>query len=74
MRGLSGFLSSWCRRLGPHLELTWETQGSSPGSDRDLEFPMAITAGSQKSSRVGPWISASLLRWKTDVRPPVELR
>ena len=30
VRGLSGFLSSWCGRLGPHLELRWETQGSSP--------------------------------------------
>ena len=27
--GLSGFLSSWCRRLGPHLDLRQETQGSS---------------------------------------------
>ena len=30
VRGLSGFLSSWCRRLGPHLQLRQETQGSSP--------------------------------------------
>ena len=30
VRGLSGFLSSWCRQLGPHLKLRWETQGSSP--------------------------------------------
>ena len=30
VRGLSGFLLSWCRGLGPHLELRWETQGSSP--------------------------------------------
>ena len=30
VKGLSGFLSSWCRGLGPHLELRWETQGSSP--------------------------------------------
>ena len=30
VRGLSGFLSSWCRGLGPHLEWRWETQGSSP--------------------------------------------
>ena len=30
VRGLSGFLSSWCGQLGPHLELRWETQGSSP--------------------------------------------
>ena len=27
--GLSGFLSNWCRRLGPHLDLRQETQGSS---------------------------------------------
>ena len=30
VRGLSGFLWSWCRQLGPHLKLRWETQGSSP--------------------------------------------
>ena len=30
VRGLSGILSSWCRQLGPHLEMRWETQGSSP--------------------------------------------
>ena len=30
VRGLSGFLLSWCRRLGPHVELRRETQGSSP--------------------------------------------
>ena len=29
-RGLSGFLSSWCRDLGPHLELWPEPQCSSP--------------------------------------------
>ena len=26
VRGLSGFLSSWCRGQGPHLELKWEPQ------------------------------------------------
>ena len=30
VRGLSGFLSSWCRGLGPHPELRLETQDSSP--------------------------------------------
>ena len=30
VRGLSEFLSSWCRRLGPCLEMRQETQGSSP--------------------------------------------
>ena len=30
VRGLSGFLLSWCRGLGPHLEFRRETQGSSP--------------------------------------------
>ena len=29
-RGLLGFLSSWFRQLGPHVELRRETQGSSP--------------------------------------------
>ena len=29
-RGRSEFLSSWCRGLGPHLELRRETQVSSP--------------------------------------------
>ena len=29
-RGLSGFLSTRCQVLGPHLELKPETQGSSP--------------------------------------------
>ena len=30
VRGLSGFLSSRCRGIGPHLELRLEPQGSSP--------------------------------------------
>ena len=29
VRGLSGFFSSWCRQLGPHLEMRRETQVSS---------------------------------------------
>ena len=29
-RGFSGFLSSWCRVLGPHLELRLQPQVSSP--------------------------------------------
>ena len=29
-RGSSGFLSSPCRRIGPHHELRWKTQVSSP--------------------------------------------
>ena len=30
VRGISGFLSNWCRGLGLHLELRQETQDSSP--------------------------------------------
>ena len=30
VRGTSGFLSSHCRGIWPHLDLRWETQGSSP--------------------------------------------
>ena len=30
-RGLSGFFSSWCWGLGPHLQLRPEPQSSSPG-------------------------------------------
>ena len=30
VKGLSGFLSSWCQDLGLHLELSPEPQGSSP--------------------------------------------
>ena len=30
VRGLSGFLLSWCRGLRPHLRLRRKTQGSSP--------------------------------------------
>ena len=29
VRGLSGFLLSWFRELGPYLQLKWEIQGSS---------------------------------------------
>ena len=29
-RGISGFLSSWCRGLWPHLKLRLEPQASSP--------------------------------------------
>ena len=37
-RGLSGFLSSQCRGLGPHLELKPEPQGSSPEWTWILDF------------------------------------
>ena len=30
VRGLLGVLSSWCRKIGPHIELRWETQHSTP--------------------------------------------
>ena len=29
-RGLLGFHWGWCNGRGPHLELRWEPQGSSP--------------------------------------------
>ena len=30
VRGLLGVLSSWCRKIGPHIKLRWETQHSTP--------------------------------------------
>ena len=52
-RGLSGFLSSWYRGLGPHLELRRETQGSSPALTGILGFLWRFHWGSQTSSCVG---------------------
>ena len=45
VRGLSGFLSSWCRGLVPHLDLRQETQGSSPALTRILGFLQRVHWG-----------------------------
>ena len=43
-------------------------------SDMDIGVPMEIPLGNLTLSRVEAWNSASLLRCKRGVRPPVELR
>ena len=43
--GLSGVLSSWCRGIGPHLELRRETQTSSPVLIWILRFLMSLHWG-----------------------------
>ena len=48
--------------------------GFLSSSERYLGVPMEISLGSQTSSRVGAWNSASLSRWQRGVRPPVVLR
>ena len=82
--GKSGILVSYEGCLGILLESVEATRASSRGeagnsgflssSERYLGVPMEISLGSQTSSRVGAWNSASLSRWKSGVRPPVELR
>ena len=62
VRGLSGFLSSWCRRQGPHLALTGESPGLSRVAagglgflcryHRELREPLVLPQGSQVSIQV----------------------
>ena len=61
-RGLSGFLSSWYRGLGPHLELRRETQGSFP----------ALTGISGPLWRF-PWESDVVSCWGIELRFPPEV-
>ena len=71
VRGLSGFLSSWCRGRGPPLELRWETQGSSPAltgiSGFLWKFPLGVRRrlvlghGTALPSRGGKGVSGLLL-------------
>ena len=42
--------------------------------DEMVGWPMEFQQGSQASSPVETWNSASLSKWKRGVRPPVELR
>ena len=70
VRGLSGFLSSWFRRLWPHVELMRETQGSSPAltgiSGSLWRFPWGVRRrlvlghGTPLPSRGGKGVSALL--------------
>ena len=62
----------WATRASSLVEVG--KSGFLSCSDRDLWVPMEIPLGSQTSSRVGAWNSASLSRWQSGVRPPVELR
>ena len=48
--------------------------GFLSSSDFDLGVPVRIPMGSQPSSRVEAWNSASLSRSQRGVRPPVDLR
>ena len=73
VKGLSGFLSSWGRGLGPHLELRQETQGSSPALTGILGFLLRFHWGVSRHLMLGH-DSTSLLMWRMGVRPPVELR
>ena len=45
MRGLSGFLSSWCSGLRPYLKLRLEPQGSSPVLTWILGFLWSFNRG-----------------------------
>ena len=70
VRGLSGFLLSWCKRLGPHLELRRETPGSSPAltgiSGSLWRFPwgvrhrLVLGHGTPLSSQGGKGVSGLL--------------
>ena len=63
-------------RVGPHLELRWETQGSSPVPMGILGFHIEFQQGIQASSCVEALNSAFLSCCKRGsfLRPPVEFR
>ena len=72
MRGLSGFLWSWCRGQEPHLELRQEIQGSSPALT-GIWASYGDSAG--ESDVVSCWGMELCfpLKVKRGVRPPVDL-
>ena len=61
-------------RVRPHLELKWETQGSSPILMGILGFHIDFQQGIQVSSCVEALNSAFLSSYKRAVKPPVEYR
>ena len=71
-RGLSGFLSSQCCDLGPHLELRMEPHFLT-SADMDLGVPMEFSQGSKALSRVETCKSAFLSSCNSSVRLPVGL-
>ena len=52
-RGTSGFLSSHCRRIGPHLKLRGETQGSTPVVKGVLGFLSSFNWGVRPGLMLG---------------------
>ena len=73
-RGLLGFLLSPCRRIGPCLQFSWETQCSSLAVTGMSGFFIKVQLGSQALSGVKAWISAFLSSCAKGVRAPVEFR
>ena len=58
-REMSGFLSTWIRGMGPHREMRWGTQGSSPVVMGKLGFLSSVTC-----------ILGNPLSWIKGVNPP----
>ena len=71
-KGLSGFLSSWCRGIRASSRVEARTSEFISSSDMDLEVSVEFQQGIQASSHVEAWNSASLSRCKRGVRLPVE--
>ena len=74
VRGLSGFLSSWYGRLGPHLKLRRETQGSSPALTGNSGSLWRFPWGVRRCLVLGHWIPLPSRGGKGVFRPPVKLR
>ena len=66
----SGNLSSLCRGIGPHLELRWETQGSSPVETGISGFLSTFNRGDRNCLVLRHFLS----RCKWGLRPPVMFR
>ena len=73
VRGNSGFLSSHCRGIAPHLNLGGNLGFLSSG-DGDLRVPLELQQGSQASSHVEAWNCGFLLSFKSIAKLPFELR
>ena len=73
LRGLTGFLWSWCNGIEPHLELRKEPQASSPVLTWISGLCIQFQKGSQVSTCVEAWNSDFFSSHKRGFRPPVEL-
>ena len=75
-KGTAGLLSSHCRGIGPHVELMWQTQGSSPFAAGISGFLLSklrvrpqllLMLGTLLFSQVAKGVSGLLSRWGGDL-------